>query len=159
MDAQTLLVLTAVGTLATAIFTGYPIVQRMMDRPRPRWRFTRSELANRDFADTRACLFVTATNIGDGPAFNVLLSEWDTTCVGGMSGRRGSSSLGTGESVSIAVHMPIEPDWEADRYGNTLDMPARVEDIGDAGVMLTWNQPPHRWVKRRKRKRARRLEA
>ncbi|WP_454114239.1 hypothetical protein [Microbacterium maritypicum] len=158
MDSDTLLLLSAVGALLTAVFTGYPIIRHEMERPRPRWRFSRAPLAEKDYEDPRACVLVTATNVGDGTAYGVKIGGWKTTTVNSANDRSSTHSLGTGESVKVFVHIPVEPDWKRDPYGGSMGFTPTDQQLGDAGVTLSWNHPPHRWWERRKRRRVRAID-
>jgi hypothetical protein len=155
MDDRALLILTALGTLLTAVFTGYPIVQRAIDRPRPRWRAVRSAQASHVWGSDRWFVVVTVTNVGDGAAYQPSLSSDRSIVL--TSDVRAASKREPAEALQIGVEIDHTGPAQRTDYGGELDLPASDEMIGDVSILLTWQQPPHRWWTRRKRVPVRKL--
>lgn len=142
-------IIAGITTAATALFTGYAILQRAMEWPRPRWSAHRN---TRAFGGPDGAWYtdVTVQNVGDGAAFDVRLEV-----VGGRElqptlGRRRAASVPTGESLTIQPIVAIDAPLSIDPHGIPLDLELRTADVGDVRVRVTWSHPPHRWRTRQK---------
>lgn len=158
MDSQLLLALTAVGTLATAVFTGWPVAQRAMDRPRPRWKVVRAVEAESS-NDEWGWIRVRFTDVGDGAAYDVETTVLGAEAVGLSRSLSAAARLDSGEAVDLAVKLPLPEGLQHDQYGNWPPYTPTAEILAGIRVRITWNHPPHRWARRRRTYRLGRLEA
>lgn len=157
MDSQTLLVLTAVGALATAVFTAWPIAQRAIDRPRPRWKVERATEAQA-MHKADGWLRVRLTNVGDGVAFDVILSVIGGERVELTNDRAAAPRLDSGESAEIAVRLPRPAGLEQDGYGNWPSFAPTNDMFDGVRVRVTWHHPPYRSLRRSRSYRVGRIE-
>lgn len=155
---MTVLLLTALGTLLTALFTGYALVQHAAERPRPRWALSRSSHALPHGDTGRWWMYVTATNIGDGDALAASIVARDGS-VDGVNVVGRSPVIASGKELVVAVDIAKRSPAFEDPYGNALDFPINdLAEIGDVRVTITWNHPPYRWLTRKRTYLVRRLE-
>jgi len=143
VDTEMIVILTALGTLLTALFTGYFILQTWLHSPRPMWGKPAFDSGATPDSDRDAVLVsLRMTNFGTGPAFKVRIASGETAAI--------FPRVESGAEIWLQFTQPI-PGLHAyeDAHGNMLEYTGPI-DWGERRLTLIWTQPPHLWLTKRK---------
>lgn len=153
MDANGWVVL---ATVLTALFTGWAVVQHIVDRKRAMFRVVINDVRSRE--DGFATYGVLLVNVGDGDALDVSFRAPDKERFEERKAR-----LANGECMEVWVKVPnpaiVSGVWNAeDGYIGLFSEAAKVPEDCNEVLEVIWHQPPYRALARRKRYRLRDLE-
>lgn len=118
------------------------------ERPRPHWRVEANAIDPWVRFGGRVIIAAKATNIGDGTAYNVVLTVQNAEQNGPPVSK---ARLESGEDLSAGLYVRadgnLEYDAKTDEYNDTrcIDWPQR------ATLLIEWQEPPRRNTVRRKR--------
>jgi len=141
--------LVLLATIATAVFTGWAIIDRRIYQPRPRWQIDFDASDMQPMTDTHVAMLFGVTNIGYGVALAVRIESSSVSTFQNVQSR--SSRLESGERLILRLAIPAS-DAKAvlDAYGDTLDFNAAI-DLTGVTVTLIWAQPPFQSREKRKK--------
>lgn len=139
MDMNVWIMITGV---LTALFTGIAVIQHVIERPKPRIKLLAS--GKRVFEKNQLIVDIRAINVGDGDAFNAMLS----TTAGDNENRETNfaarlSNDNRLEWCATIVVMTPEPYFDEESglmVGEEWNKP--IPDTNDFAT-VTWNQPPY----------------
>lgn len=137
----------AISSLATAIFTGWALLQRRAERPLPIWIARRSPDATPShLAGSVATMRVRVTNVGDGDAFAVNCEARNASIDEELPVQVSADPrVAPGEYIDVFVFVHCdEPDGTFDAHGCPIPYAPTPANFGNAEIVLTWTHPPRR---------------
>lgn len=100
-------------------------------------------------------MYVRVENIGDGDAYDAQLSvvKGEFVPTGAVARQ---PAVTTGESLVAAVRVPMTGTFNAHNEPISIEI-TDAAVLRDVVVRLTWNHPPHRWLRRHRTRRVSRI--
>lgn len=139
-----------VGAVATALFTGWAVIQRMTRTPRPHWEFVDAEATDDGTfpadGETRPTAFV-FINSGDAPAWRVTVNVLVPSQSRYLQTSRPGRVL-PGETIEYNT---IARARHEDRSRNKLMAGDGVWlDSNETRLRISWNHRPGWWIRRQR---------